>query len=111
MNSVNRFRVLIQNSLALRCSIFKLLYALQYILFKINIQKPTLSQFLSFPNVYLMLKYNRYAFSLNFNDEDIFFCIHNEGSTEQHTYTLHALYILRCMYMDGRHAVNLKRLL
>lgn len=51
-----------------------------------------------------MLKYNRYAFRLNFNDEDIFFGIHNEGSTEQHTYITGFIYF--AMYVYGRSACS-----
>lgn len=45
-----------------------------------------------------MLKYNRYVFSLNFNDEDIFFCIYNEGSIEQYIYIIGFIYFVMYVY-------------
>lgn len=53
-----------------------------------------------------MLNYNRYSFSLNFNDEGIFFYTHYERNAEQEIYHVYNARFFFLMHEYGRSAFN-----
>lgn len=108
MNSVNQYRVLNQNSCALRCSIpvFNILVCFIIHLIQNKYPKTNIVEFSFYLHVYLTLNYNRYSFSLNFNDEGIFFYTHYERNAEQQIYHVYNARFFFLMHEYGRSAFN-----